>query len=53
MDGAGISSCFPRRRPFFALIVRGMIRDKRSGKSGCGGNCGDCGACHGCSSCRS
>ena len=22
------------------LIVRGMIRDRRSGKSACGGNCG-------------
>ena len=23
------------------LIVRGMIRDRRSGKSGCGGSCCD------------
>lgn len=28
------------------LVVRSMIRDKRSGKSSCGGNCGACGACH-------
>ena len=35
------------------LIVRGMIRDRRSGKSACGGNCCDCGACHGCGTCRS
>ena len=35
------------------LIVRGMIRDRKSGRSGCGGNCADCGARHGCSSCRS
>ena len=31
------------------LVVRSMIRDKRSGKSSCGGNCG---ACHS-AGCRS
>ena len=35
------------------LILRGMIRDKKSGRSSCGGNCAGCGACGGgCGSCR-
>ena len=34
------------------LILRGMFRDKRTGKSSCGG-CASCGACgDGCPSCR-
>ena len=33
-----------------ALLLRGMIRDKRAGNSSCGGNCASCGACSGCSS---
>jgi hypothetical protein len=34
------------------LILRGMIRDRKTGKSSCGG-CASCGACGGsCSSCR-
>ena len=30
------------------LIVRKLVKDKRSGKGGCscGGNCGSCGVCH-------
>ena len=28
-----------------ALIIRSMVKDKKSGKSSCGGNCGACGAC--------
>jgi hypothetical protein len=35
-----------------ALILRGMIRDRKSGKAPCGGGCASCGACGGCSSCR-
>ena len=36
-----------------ALILRGMLRDRKSGKSSCGGSCASCGACGGsCSSCR-
>ena len=27
------------------LIIRSMIKDKKSGKSSCGGNCVACGAC--------
>ena len=34
-----------------ALLIRGMIRDKKAGKSFCGGNCASCGACGGCSAC--
>ena len=34
-----------------ALVIRGMIRDKKAGKSSCGGNCAGCGACGGCASC--
>ena len=30
---------------FVALVIRGMIRDKKAGKSSCGGNCAGCGAC--------
>lgn len=29
-----------------ALIIRGMIRDKKSGKSSCGGDCSRCKGCH-------
>ena len=36
-----------------ALILRGMIRDRKTGRSPCGGGCASCGACSGsCSSCR-
>jgi hypothetical protein len=28
------------------FIVRGMIKDKKSGKSQCSGDCGKCGGCH-------
>lgn len=30
------------------LIVRKLVKDKRSGKGGCscGGNCASCGVCH-------
>ena len=28
------------------LIVRGIIRDKKSGKSSCGGDCSHCRGCH-------
>ncbi len=34
-----------------ALLIRGMIRDRKAGKSSCGGNCASCGACGGCSAC--
>ena len=34
-----------------ALLIRGMIRDRKAGKSSCGGNCASCGACSGCSAC--
>ncbi len=34
-----------------ALLIRGMIRDRKAGKSACGGNCASCGACGGCGSC--
>lgn len=33
-----------------ALVLRTMIRDKKTGKGGCGGSCGGCSnacACHG------
>jgi hypothetical protein len=36
-----------------ALLIRGLIRDKKAGKSACGGNCASCGACGGCSACGS
>ncbi len=36
-----------------ALLIRGMVRDKKAGKSACGGNCASCGACGGCSACGS
>lgn len=29
-----------------ALIIRGMIKDKKSGKSACEGDCGHCKGCH-------
>lgn len=29
-----------------ALIVRGMIKDKKSGKHSCGGDCASCKCCH-------
>ena len=28
-----------------ALLIRGMIRDKKAGRSSCGGSCASCGAC--------
>lgn len=28
------------------LIVRGIIRDKKSGKHSCGGDCSHCQGCH-------
>ncbi len=34
-----------------ALIVRGMIRDKKQGKSSCGGNCAGCAGCGSCHKC--
>ncbi|MBR4990901.1 MAG: FeoB-associated Cys-rich membrane protein [Oscillospiraceae bacterium] len=35
-----------------ALIIRGMIRDKKQGKcSGCSG-CSDCSSCSGCAACQ-
>ena len=35
-----------------ALLLRGMIRDRKAGKRSCGGNCASCGACAGCSACN-
>ncbi len=29
-----------------ALIIRSMIKDKKSGKSSCGGDCSRCKGCH-------
>lgn len=29
-----------------ALIIRSMIKDKKSGKSQCGGDCSHCRGCH-------
>ena len=34
-----------------ALIVRGMLRDRKAGKSSCGGSCSGCSACGGCGRC--
>ena len=34
-----------------ALLIRGMIRDRKAGKSSCGGNCAACGACGSCGKC--
>lgn len=34
-----------------ALVIRGMIRDKKAGRSSCGGSCASCGACGGCAGC--
>ena len=28
------------------LIVRGIVKDKKSGKSSCGGDCSHCRGCH-------
>ena len=28
------------------LIIRGIVRDKKSGKSSCGGDCSHCRGCH-------
>ena len=33
------------------LLLRSMIRNKKSGKFSCGGSCASCGACSGCNSC--
>ena len=34
------------------LIVRGIVKDKKSGKSSCGGDCSHCRGCHGSKSSR-
>ena len=34
-----------------ALLIRGMIRDRKAGKSSCGGSCASCGACGSCGRC--
>ena len=34
-----------------ALLIRGMIRDRKAGKRSCGGNCASCGACGSCARC--
>ena len=34
-----------------ALLIRGLIRDKKAGKSACGGSCASCGACGSCGKC--
>ena len=36
-----------------ALLIRGMVRDRKAGKRSRGGNCASCGACGGCSACGS
>lgn len=28
------------------LVIRSMLRDRKSGKHSCGGDCGRCGGCH-------
>ena len=28
------------------LIIKGIVRDKKSGKSSCGGDCSHCKGCH-------
>ena len=28
------------------LIIRGIVKDKKSGKSSCGGDCSHCRGCH-------
>lgn len=33
-----------------ALLIRGLVRDKKAGKCSCGGNCASCGACGSCPS---
>ena len=35
-----------------ALLIRGMVRDRKAGRSACGGSCADCGACSACGKCR-
>ena len=35
-----------------ALLIRGLVRDKKAGRSSCGGSCAECGACGGCRACR-
>ena len=35
-----------------ALLIRGMVRDRKAGKASCGGNCASCGACSACSRCH-
>ncbi len=30
------------------FVIRGMIRERRSGACSCGGNCGSCGCCGSC-----
>ncbi len=34
------------------LLIRSMIRDRKTGKSSCGGNCAACGACSACGKCH-
>ena len=48
--GMGVSFVIALALPL-ALLIRGMVRDRRAGKSACGGNCAGCGACGGCASC--
>ena len=36
-----------------ALLIRGMVCDRKAGKRSCGCNCASCGACGGCSACGS
>ena len=31
-----------------ALIIRSLVKDKKSGKSSCGGDCSSCGGCKAC-----
>ena len=33
-----------------ALLIRGMIRDRKAGTCACGGSCASCGACCKCAS---
>lgn len=35
-----------------ALLIRGMLRDKKAGKHVCGGNCACCGGCSACNGCK-
>ena len=34
-----------------ALLIRGMIRDRKAGACACGGSCAACAACGGCGKC--